>query len=227
MVGTERGRELSTQDRHRMTLRLLTIALALALSSSGSAEVLGADENQENEEQPARTVDSIQKGSTELALLGGFGIAHEIWDGVGDIRFYAVGVRVGRVMSNPMGPGFLRGNLEVSGEFLPVFLVDQGDTGYGASATFLARHFFAPGSRWRPYVVLGLGVLGTADEVPEGQTQLNFTPQIGLGISYSSSDRFVFYFDYRIHHISNNGRKQPNPGINSSYLQFSVSILRW
>ena len=210
-----------------MTLRLSIITLALALSSSGSVEALAAEENQEKEEQPARAVDSIQKGSTELALLGGFGIAHEIWDGVGDIRFFLMGARVAHVVSGPRGPGFLRGNLEVSGEFLPVFLVDQGDTSYGASATLLARHFFAPGSRGRPYVVLGFGVLGTADEVPEGQTRLNFTPQIGLGFAYSLDERFVFYFDYRIHHISNGGRKQPNPGINSSAFQFSVSVLRW
>jgi hypothetical protein len=181
---------------------------------------------QEEEEPTAEVASPIQKGTTELALLGGIGIAHEIWDGVGDTQFYIVGVRVGRVVSGPRGPGFLRGNLEVAGEFLPVFLVDQGTTSYGASATFLARHFFAPDSRWRPYGVVGFGVLGTANEVPDGQTRLNFTPQIGLGISYASSERFVFYFDYRIHHISNGGRKQPNPGINSSALQFSVSVLR-
>ncbi len=210
-----------------MTLRLLISAIALALSLLGGGEAFGAEEKQENEKKPAGTVDPIHKGSTELALLGGFGIAHEIWDGVGDMRFLVFGARIGHVVSGPRGPGFLRGNLEVSGEFLPVFLVDQGDTSYGVSATLLARHFLAPGSRWRPYVALGFGVLGTADEVPEGQTRLNFTPQIGLGISYSRSERFVLYFDYRLLHISNGGRKQPNPGINSSTLQFSVSILRW
>lgn len=208
-----------------MMPRFKRFVVALVIGCVGST-VGRADVTQDNANS-SENVGPIQKSAAELALLGGVGFAHEIWDGVGDIRFYAVGVRVGRVMSNSMGPGFLKGNLEISGEFLPVFLVDQADTSYGASATFLVRHFLSPGSRWRPYVVLGLGVLGTADEVPEGQTRLNFTPQIGFGVSYSSSDRFVFYFDYRIHHISNNGRKQPNPGVNSSYLQFSVSVLRW
>jgi hypothetical protein len=202
------------------------LVIALVLSCIGISAPLRADVGQDVQESK-EFVSPIKKGARELAILGGVGIAHEIWDGVGDTQFYVVGVRVGRVVSGTRGPGFLRGNLEVAGEFLPVFLVDQGTTSYGASATFVARHFFAPDSRWRPYGVVGFGVLGTTDEVPEGQTKLNFTPQIGLGISYASSERFVFYFDYRIHHISNGGRKQPNPGINSSALQFSVSVLRW
>ena len=210
-----------------MMLYFKRSVMALVLTCAGSAPVLHADEVQDPDKPTAGNVDPIQKGVTELALLGSLGIAHEIWDGVGDTRFYVLGVRIGHVVSGPRGPGFLRGNLDVSGEFLPVFLVDQGTTSYGASATLLARHFLSLGSRWRPYGVLGIGVLGTADEVPEGQTRLNFTPQIGFGISYANSERFVFYFDYRIHHISNGGRKQPNPGINSSCLQFSVSILRW
>jgi hypothetical protein len=208
-----------------MMPRFKRFLVALVIGCVGST-VGRADATQDNENS-SENVGPIQKGAAELALLGGVGLAHEIWDGVADTRFYVLGVRIGHVVSGSRGPGFLRGNLDVSGEFLPVFLVDQGTTSYGASATFLARHFLSPGSRWRPYGVLGIGVLGTADEVPEGQTRLNFTPQIGFGISYANSERFVFYFDYRIHHISNGGRKQPNPGINSSCLQVSVSILRW
>jgi hypothetical protein len=209
-----------------MTLFSRRSVVGLVLICIGISAQLQADVGQDVQESK-EFLSPIKKGAGEFAILGGVGIAHEIWDGVGDIQVYIVGVRVGRVVSGPRGPGFLRGNLEVAGEFLPVFLVDQETTSYGASATFLARHFFAPDSQWRPYGVVGFGVLGTADEVPEGQTRLNFTPQIGLGISYASSERFVFYFDYRIHHISNGGRKQPNPGINSSAFQFSVSVLRW
>jgi hypothetical protein len=210
-----------------MTLRVLIFAIALALSFLGGGEAFGTEENQENNKQPAGTVDPIQKGATELAAVIGFGLAHEIWNGVADTRFLVLGARIGHVVSGARGPGFLKGNLEISGEFLPVFLVDQGDTTYGASATLLFRHFLSPGSRWRPYVALGFGALATKRGVPEGEARVNFTPQIGLGLSYSIDERFVLYFDYRLHHMSDGGRGNHNPGINSSFLQFSVSIFRW
>jgi hypothetical protein len=210
-----------------MTLRKWIAAIVLVLDSSVAVGAFAAEADQEQEDSTAGIVDPIQKGSKELALLGAVAIAHEIWDGVGDIHYLVLGARIGKVLSTPRGPGFLRGNLEISGELLPVFQVYQGDSTYGFSATLLFRHFLSPGARWRPYVALGIGALGTADKVPKGFAHLNFTPQIGLGLAYSHSERFTFYFDYRLHHTSNGGRVAPNPGINSSMMQVSVSIFRW
>jgi hypothetical protein len=167
------------------------------------------------------------KGSRELAAIAGLGASHAIWDGVTGARFLSLGARLGKVVSQPRGPGVLRGNLEVAVELLPVFLTDVGETSYGASFTLLARHFFRPSSSIRPYAVLGAGALVTSHSIPEDSSRLNFTPQAGLGVSFTHGDR-AFYVEYHIHHISA-GHRTPagNPGINSSYLQFSVSLYRW
>jgi hypothetical protein len=155
-------------------------------------------------------------------------MSHDIWNGVTDTRFLVLGARFGRVLSTPRGPGFLKGNLEFSVELLPLFLVDTGDTTYGASLTFLGRHFFRPEHRFRPYAVLGLGGLRTKKRIPEEGSRSNFAPQIGLGLAYANNKRFVFYVEYRLHHISSGVQKvDGNPGINSSYIQFSLSIFRW
>lgn len=185
-----------------------------------------ASDNKEADNQMIEAGGPIQKGAMELALVTGFGAAHDIWNGDPDVVFLVLGGRFGRVLSHPSGPGFLKGNLEIAFEVLPLFLVDQGETTYGGSLTLLGRHFLLPDSRWRPYFALGFGVLRTVHRIPERSSKFNFTPQAGIGLAYANNDRFVFYMEYRIHHISA-GASDYNPGINSSYLQFGASIFRW
>ena len=202
------------------------VAFALLLLV-GSMEVYGADDKSEEGPQPMGIVDPFQKGTVELALLTGFGSSHAIWDGVDHTGLFVLGGRAGRVLSVPRGPGILKGHLEISGEFLPVFLVDDGKTTAGFSITLLARHFLMVGSRWRPFFTLGAGPLFTTEPIPDGISSVNFTPQLGVGVAFFQSRRYVFYSEYRIHHISNAGTGDKNPGINSSYLQFGMSLFRW
>jgi hypothetical protein len=203
------------------------IVIAVLFSGLWGAEALSADEKIEGKAVRADHEKPIHKGAKELALLTGFGMSHEIWDGVGDVRFIFLGAHLGRVLSAPSGPGFLRGHPEVSGEFMPFFILDQGETTHGASFTLLGRHFLAPGSTWRPYVVLGMGFLVTGEQVPVETGRVNFTPQAGMGVAYTGNRRFTFYVEYRLHHLSHGMEEGANPGINSSTLQFSGSILRW
>ncbi len=170
----------------------------------------------------------MHRGEMELAAITGFGFAHDLWEGEPGVRFLAFGARFGYVLSGPKGPGFLRGNLEVAGEILPAFMVDPGDTTYGAAMTLLGRHFFMPESGWRPYAVLGIGALGTLERIPLDTASFNFTTQAGMGMRFDFRGKLAFYAEYRIHHISA-GHKTAveNPGINSSYVQFSASVYRW
>ena len=209
--------------------RLLMLAM-VTICVSWDRPVLAEDQNAAKQAtiQQAVFESPIQKGSVELALLAGFGISHDLWEGEPGIRFLVLGARLGRVLSGPRGPGFLRGNLEIAGELLPAFLVDRGDTTYGFSATLLGRHHLMPGSRWRPYIVLGVGGLSTQQLIPIDTARFNFTLQAGLGISYALNERFVLTAEYRIHHISAGVKTATeNPGINSSYIQFSVTAYRW
>jgi len=209
---------------------LKTLALTAAICAIGLDAVASDDEKDATKEVESQVTDAatpMQKGDMELAAIAGFGVAHDLWEGEPDVRFLALGVRCGRVLSGPRGPGFLRGNLEIAGELLPVFLVDPGDTTYGASVTLLGRHFFMPRSEWRPYAILGIGALATKDGIPLESNGFNFTLQAGMGVRFTYENKIAFYAEYRIHHISAGRTEAANPGVNSSYLQFSASVFRW
>ncbi len=205
--------------------KIAVVALVVLVFYAVGREALDSDKN-EASNQPIETGSPIQKGTMDLAFVTGFGAAHDLWGGDPDVVFLVLGARFGRVLSHPRGPGVLKGNLEISGEVLPLFLVDQGETTYGGSLTLLGRHFLLPDSRWRPYFVLGFGALRTVHRIPERSSRFNFTPQVGIGLAYAKNEQFVFYMEYRVHHISS-GAALNNPGINSSYLQFGSSIFRW
>ena len=167
--------------------------------------------------------ETLRKGDTELGVLVEVGIAHDL-GGEGDRQFLAFGGRLGRILTEPAGPGFLRGNLEIAVELLPVFLMFQETTVYGFSSTLLLRHYFSPHRRLRPFMSLGVGALFATDPIPPQGSSFTFTPQGGFGVAWFQKPGLVYLFEYRFHHISNGGLKLPNPGINSSTLQFGVSL---
>jgi hypothetical protein len=85
------------------------------------------------------------------------------------------------------------------------FFEDGYDT-YGFSWSFLFRLHFPLDDERRTTLFLdgGVGLLIAADEVPEGGTNLNFLPQLGVGASHRLGDgpgRIVG--GVRWHHISN------------------------
>ena len=181
------------------------------------------------EQPPASAVSSatgLVRGMQEWGLLAGGGFAHHIWGGRADRQFLAFGARMGRVLSQTVGTGLFRGNFEVALDVIPVFVMFQEQTTYAFSFTLLFRHYLAPERRLRPYVSFGAGTLISTRDIPPGTTRLNFTPQAGLGLAYFVKPRLAYLTEYRIHHISNAGLASPNPGVNSSYLQFGVSIFR-
>ena len=168
--------------------------------------------------------ETFRKGDTELGMLVAWGIAHDL-GGVGNRQFLAFGGRLGRILTRPSGPGFLRGNLEIAMELLPVFLMFQETTVYGFSSTLLLRHYFSPHRRVRPFISLGAGALFSTDPIPPQGSSFTFTPQGGFGVAWFQRPGLGYLFEYRFHHISNGGFSLPNPGINSSTLNFGVSWL--
>jgi hypothetical protein len=224
------NREWKTRCRRFL---LLEVAVAPILLGCLSANVSWADDPSTHDGPtdaaggvpPAPVGQLIAEDMTEWGLVGGFGDAHDVFNGVTPERFVQGGVRVGRVLTGPIGPGALSGNFEVSLEVLPIFVLFQDEVVYGASVTLLFRHYMAPGHRVRPFVSFGAGPLVSSKRVPMGTSRLNFTPQIGFGLAWQSA-KHILFTEYRLHHISNANIAEPNPGINSSYFQFGVSVFR-
>ena len=137
-----------------------------------------------------------------------------------------VGLRYGWVLTDPHGPGFLRGRFEYAVDVVPVFVVVQKtNTAYGAGVNpFALKWNFVEHHNIVPYVELGGGTLFTNTNVPERTSSVNFTTSGALGLHFLQS-KYNFSAEVRFMHISNAGLATPNPGINT--LQFRIGFGRF
>ena len=183
----------------RSARRTLTLLAAAALAAIGTGAA---------QPRPERV---------DWGVVFATGIAHDVWKGVPDVGFQAVGARFGYRAAS---------GLDVGAEVYPVFLMFQDTSTFAVSTTLVARYRFETGRRVRPFVTAGAGVLYSAGEIPAGATTVNFTPQLGAGVALSGDEGVVYTFEYRLHHISNARLSENNPGFNSSSFQFAVSFER-
>jgi len=80
----------------------------------------------------------------------------------------------------------------------------DGDNVVGLNLTPVLRWHFYADERWTVYVDGGVGVLVASDEVPDGGTEINFTPRLGAGVTRLLNDRgWRLQAGVRWHHISN------------------------
>ena len=167
--------------------------------------------------------DDLSKGETVWRAGGNVAFSH---GGESRREFGSMTLAYERGMSDVVGPGFLRGRLTMNIELIPLLVLSQESTTYAAGVTFMGRHYLRAVGRVRPFITLGIGMLISRDEIPLDVANLNFTPQAGAGIALSDGVRRLYSIEYRFHHLSNGGRVDPNPGINSSLIQFAVTFSR-
>jgi hypothetical protein len=173
-----------------------------------------------------------QAGNDEL-VAGSHGF--EVWTGLGhsiskSVTHTAVwngGVRYGWVLTDPHGPGFLRGRFEYGVDAVPVFVVFQpARTAYGVSLDpFALRWNFQERRRIMPYVEFSGGVLFTNHQVPPGASAINFTPSAGVGISVPHG-RFRWNAELHYLHISDAFLTSYNPGINLLQLRVGIALYK-
>jgi hypothetical protein len=121
------------------------------------------------------------------------------------------------------GPFPVRGSLEVI--FEPTFMITTTpSTTFGEGASLLLRYNFVTGTRWVPFLDLGMGILHWNLNLPTIlETRFNFTLQTGPGLHYFATDHLAITGQVRLHHISNAGIESPNIGVNSSVYLLGVS----
>jgi len=136
---------------------------------------------------------------------------------------WTAGFRYGWVITDPIGPKFMRGRFEYAVDAVPVFVIFQKtNTAYGVAANPFALIWnFDTQGRFLPYVDLDGGVLFTNTQVPAGTSRINFTPSAGLGVHYLAK-KLTWTADVRLVHISNAGLNAINPGINTVQLRVGV-----
>jgi len=138
---------------------------------------------------------------------------------------WIAGFRYGWILTNPHGPGFLKGRYEFAVDAVPVFIVFQPtNTAYGAAVDpFASIWNFSTHGRIAPYAELSGGALFTNTQVPAGTSRVNFTTSGGLGLHYLKG-KWNWSADVRFMHISNSGLAAINPGINTVQLRIGIGM---
>ena len=169
----------------------------------------------------ARAQDGPETDGNEVEFwtTGGHG-TNGIWQHTG---VWTAGFRYGWVLTEPHGPGFLRGRFEYAVDAVPAFLVFQpANTAYGAAINPFALIWdFDTHGRVVPYLELCGGALFTNTQVPVGTSRINFTTAGAAGVHYLAG-KFTWTADVRFLHISNAGLETPNPGINTVQLRLGL-----
>jgi lipid A 3-O-deacylase len=162
-----------------------------------------------------------ESGSNEVQIWTGGG--HGLSGSTSNIGVWNVGMRYGWVLTNPHGPGFLRGRFEYAVDVVPVFLVFQpSGTGYGFGLNPLALKWnLETYHRIVPYLELGGGTLFTNHEVPAGTSRVNFTSSGAFGMHFLRR-KYNWSMELRYMHISNAGLSTPNPGINTIQVRLGM-----
>ncbi|HEY8715191.1 MAG TPA: acyloxyacyl hydrolase [Candidatus Acidoferrum sp.] len=172
---------------------------------------------------PARAQAGPEQGGHDLQVWagGGHGInGSQSGDGVANL-----GLRYGWILTDPHGPGFLRGRFEYAVDVVPLFVVTQRNGaayGFGLNPLALKWNFSSSG-RVVPYAEIGGGTLFTNIKTPPDTSRVNFTTSGALGAHFLRS-RHNLSAEIRFMHISNAGLSRPNPGINTIQVRLGFGI---
>ena len=152
-------------------------------------------------------------GNNELTVFasGGHGTTGRT-SATGILSF---GLRYGWVLTEPHGPGPLRGRFEYAVDAVPATIVFQNNSTFGTGIDpVVLKWNFERRGRWAPYLEINGGTLFTTEEVPRGTSNVNFTSGGVLGVEFFGH-HWNPMVGVRYMHISNAGLSTPNPGINT------------
>jgi hypothetical protein len=154
---------------------------------------------------------ALGRGTVLLSLQAGGGAQNNV-EGhrdISDVSFLTVTPRLGWIPFDPVGPGILRGTLEVGVEGWYQRYVEPGATAAGLKLA--GRYHFLGLGALAPYVEVLAGAGGTDLDVREIRSDFTFVLAVNAG--------------YRFQHISNGNVESPNRGFNSDAGVLGVTYL--
>jgi lipid A 3-O-deacylase len=154
---------------------------------------------------------------------GGFSVP----GGTKDTQALNGGVRLGKVLTDDAGSGFIRGNFEWSADLIPFYYLWQpapakNALGEGVNPLNLKWNF-THSKRVIPFAELGGGFLFTNHAVPLNTSHFNFMTHGAFGFQFFNDSRRAIMANVQFQHISNAGLSEPNPGINTVQFQLGVN----
>jgi len=166
-------------------------------------------------------------GASEWMVSGGPAWGVKLFHSIGDHDYVLQAVSWGRVLTEPHGPGVLRGRFEIGFEVVPVFAQYAPYNTYGFGLTpILWRWNFESQRKFAAYAELAGGGLWTGEDLPKETTSANFTAHASYGMRFFLSPQRTINVAYRFHHISNGNRRERNPGINAHAVMVGVSLIQ-
>lgn len=159
----------------------------------------------------------LRAGAMELGLQFGYASSLRMGGTQNNYDFAFTNPRYGYVFTDMIGEDVLGGYLKGNGEVVIEGLFGMGLKGaHGATEglTINYKHNFITGTRFVPFVELGMGVSFNQWHLYECQTDFEFILQAGAGVQYFFTDDWALIVEGRWHHMSNAGITYPNPGLN-------------
>jgi hypothetical protein len=172
---------------------------------AGAADQPRPEMSEAGDDGPAARVAAVEpsrfgeRGSTRLYLHGGYGV--HVSKTSNDEWIAGVGVE-----------HFIEESLSLSVELNGLAIRQSGPSAYAANFNLLFRWHVIMEESWSAYLDGGAGLLFATEEVPDGASEFNFTPQAGVGATYDIGGDVRLMGGVRWHHISNANTDSNNPG---------------
>ena len=124
-------------------------------------------------------------------------------------------LRYDHVLSKDIGSSWYQGYHSLLLE-LPAHLVVNPEVSTMIGANFLACYTFTDNDQYLPYIFAGGRPLYTNADIPGMGSHWNGNYQFGAGLRHKINIRHEVLFEFRFHHVSNGGQKDPNDPLNST-----------
>ena len=184
-----------------MGKRILNIVVSIAVILCASA--VYADEKQ-------------SAPGSYWTIYGGYGITHK---GLGktkqEVHVLDFIPQYEHVLLADVGESWYKGHHSLVLE-LPLTLVLDPDFDFMVGANIIGSWTFDSSDSMQPYFFGGGGILYNNAEIPGMGSDINGNWQFGGGFRLKLESGNWLKLEYRFHHISNTGAKDPNDPLNSS-----------
>jgi opacity protein-like surface antigen len=137
-----------------------------------------------------------------------------------DVGFGVAELRAGWMLTNPIGGGLLRGNLEILGEIFGGGIYDGPGSDLVGFDAFLRWNFVQPGAKFVPFVQAGGGgVYSDAAQADKVQrligSDFSFSLEAEIGVRYMIDRNWAINVGLEYRHISNADTASRNRGLNA------------
>lgn len=119
---------------------------------------------------------------------------------------------------------FMIDNLSMDFELNGLYIWEGDDSTSGFNFNIMLRYHVIARDAWSIYLEGGAGILITGDELPDGASDFNFTPQAGAGVTYDIGSGNRLFAGVRWYHISNANIEDYNPGLDYVYIYAGLSV---